>query len=243
MKINLVSIVIPAYNEEQNIACTLESIKLQDYSGKIELIVVDNNSTDKTSQIAYSYGAKVILEKNKGTRFAYQRGMSEAKGEVILVTNADSIVPKNWVSSIIAVYQQDPEIVGVGTKVGFYDVSPLVTIIFNILYFLNPTKSFWGQSMSCTKEVFEKVGGINHGFDTNEDGIFGLLVKREGKVNFLNHIVVRSSGRRYSGGLLNILKNWLNGIGGNAFIIQLRFLLTGKIEGNMKSFEDVRKEQ
>ena len=132
MKINLVSIVIPAYNEEQNIAWTLESIKLQDYQGKTELIVVDNNSTDRTGEIAKDFGAQVLLEKNKGTRFAYQKGMSEAKGEVILVTNADSIVPKNWVSSIIAVFQQDPEIVGVGTKVGFYDVSPPVTIIFNI---------------------------------------------------------------------------------------------------------------
>lgn len=240
MKINLVSIIIPAFNEEASIAVTLQSVLDQDYQGDKEIIVVDNASTDKTAQIAKDLDVKVIRESRKGTRFAYQRGMQDSEGEIIITTNADSIVPRDWVSSIINIYEQDPDVVGVGTKVSFYGVSPIINLIFDILYRLNPTKSFWGQSMSCRREAFVKVGGINHGYDTNEDGIFGLLLKKVGKIVFLNNIVVRSSGRRYSGGPIRIIRNWLNGVGGNSIIIQLKYLFTGRIEGNMKTFDDVR---
>ena len=83
-----VSLVLPAYNEEENIAEAIKdfrSIKLVD-----EIIVVDNNSRDKTSQIAKKVGAKVVLEKRQGYGFALRRGVEEAIGDLIVLCEPDA---------------------------------------------------------------------------------------------------------------------------------------------------------
>lgn len=81
-----VSVVIPAYNEEKSI-----SKVVKDFSKPYvdEVIVVDNNSTDKTGGLAKKAGAKVIKETNQGYGFAIRRGLKEARGDVIIVTEAD----------------------------------------------------------------------------------------------------------------------------------------------------------
>lgn len=83
-----ISLIFPAYNEEENIGAAIkdfQSIKLVD-----EIIVVDNNSRDKTSQIAKKTGAKVILERNQGYGFALRRGMKEATGDLIVLCEPDA---------------------------------------------------------------------------------------------------------------------------------------------------------
>src|SRR5688572_3741629 len=115
-----VSVVIPAFNEAKSIGKVIEQMALQDYPEAIELIVVDNNSTDDTAKIAENLGAKVILEKNKGTRFAYDAGMRAARGEIICVTNADVRLPANWITSLVHPYA-DSKVTGVGTHIHFFD--------------------------------------------------------------------------------------------------------------------------
>lgn len=83
-----ISLVFPAYNEEENIGAAIkdfQSIKLVD-----EIIVVDNNSRDKTSQIAKNTGARVMLERNQGYGFALRRGMKEATGDLIVLCEPDA---------------------------------------------------------------------------------------------------------------------------------------------------------
>lgn len=83
-----VSLVFPAYNEEENIGEAIkdfQSIKLVD-----EIIVVDNNSKDKTSDIARKEGARVVIEKNQGYGFALRRGMKEAKGGLVVLCEPDA---------------------------------------------------------------------------------------------------------------------------------------------------------
>jgi len=81
-----VSVVIPAYNEEKSI-----SKVVKDFSESYvdEIIVIDNNSKDKTSFFAKKAGAKVIKEINQGYGFAIRRGLKEASGDIIVVTEAD----------------------------------------------------------------------------------------------------------------------------------------------------------
>jgi len=102
-----VSVVIPAYNEEVLLPSTLNSLKNQDYQDIYEVIICDNNSTDKTASIAKRFGAKVVMEKRKGTSYAYDTGMRAASGELILVTNADTLLPYNWISSIVKAYDNN----------------------------------------------------------------------------------------------------------------------------------------
>jgi len=86
------TVVIPAYNEEKNIASTLTA--LSDYFAarpyKVEFLVVDDGSVDSTYEIATDSGAMVIrLEHNSGKGTAVRRGMLEAKGDFVLFTDAD----------------------------------------------------------------------------------------------------------------------------------------------------------
>ncbi|RNB81116.1 glycosyltransferase family 2 protein [Brevibacillus fluminis] len=85
---NKVSIVIPAYNEEQHIASTLAAIRTWAYD--VECIVVDDGSRDKTAMLAALHADRVIsLPDNRGKGFALQTGWEQAKGDVVLLLDAD----------------------------------------------------------------------------------------------------------------------------------------------------------
>ncbi|MDK2849469.1 MAG: hypothetical protein PWP03_421 [Candidatus Woesearchaeota archaeon] len=96
----IVSYVIPAHNEEESIGETLDEINdvakkllkkriIKDY----EIIVVNNNCSDKTEEIAKSKGAKVIFENKKGYGAAYKTGLKNAIGDVIITGDADASYP------------------------------------------------------------------------------------------------------------------------------------------------------
>lgn len=237
-----VSIVIPAYNEELNIAKTLETLKQQDYTGKMEIVVCDNNSKDRTSEIATEHGARVVKETQKGTRFAYDRAMRESKGEIIIATNADTLLPKNWVSKIVAAYN-DPEVVGVGTRVKFYNAPNWVNTYLDIANNkLNFKPAMWGVSLSCRRSVYDKVGGFNHGVNINEDAIFTLLIEKFGKVRILSDVVVEMDGRRFNKGTFGAIREWFKGYGLNSLYMQVNYVLTGEIKTLKTDFQDYRSE-
>ncbi|MBL7170303.1 MAG: glycosyltransferase family 2 protein [Candidatus Aenigmarchaeota archaeon] len=96
----IISVVVPAYNEEKLLAKCLSALKNQDFDKTFEVIVVDNCSTDKTPEIGKKFGFRVIYEPKKGQIFAKQRGCMEAKGDIIAVLDADNIPAKDWISVI-----------------------------------------------------------------------------------------------------------------------------------------------
>lgn len=97
-----ISIVIPAYNEEEYLGETLDALAQQTLRrDAFEIIVVDNASSDQTSTIAYSHGAdKIIHESRKGTNRARQTGLRHACGEIIAFLDADCIAPSDWLEKI-----------------------------------------------------------------------------------------------------------------------------------------------
>lgn len=101
------SVVIPAFNEEDYLGATIESLLQQDYTGSFEIVVVDNNSTDTTAVLANSYGVKVVQEKHPGVCWARQRGTEVASGEIVISTDADTTFSKNWLSTIDKGFEQD----------------------------------------------------------------------------------------------------------------------------------------
>ena len=86
-----VSVVIPAYNEEKNIIQTLYSLSHNVSSRSVEIIVVNNNSSDQTENLVLATGVKCILEKKQGITAARNGGLAVAKGKYILNADADSI--------------------------------------------------------------------------------------------------------------------------------------------------------
>ncbi|MFH0875476.1 MAG: glycosyltransferase family 2 protein, partial [archaeon] len=89
--IPLISVIIPAYNEEKCITECLNSLKNQQFKD-FELIVIDNNSKDSTSKIAKQYTKKVFLCKEQGISSARNFGAKKAKGKILCFIDADGIV-------------------------------------------------------------------------------------------------------------------------------------------------------
>ena len=107
----LVSIVIPTYDSEKTLPLCLESIKKQTYRN-IEVIVVDNYSTDRTVEIAKRYGAKVIQVRGERAR-AKNVGLRLAKGKYVLFIDSDMELTPRVVEECVKLAESDPRIAGV----------------------------------------------------------------------------------------------------------------------------------
>lgn len=208
-----VSIVIPAYNEEKTLPRTLDSLRKQRFKDNFEVIVVDNNSTDQTAQIAYTYrdnlNIKVIREEKKGRSPARRAGFAQAKGELILSTDADTIVPDNWVE-MIGAYFTDEDIIAVTGRSKILDCSLRVNLLFNYLQpiFMHAYRivfgHYWlsGFNFAIRKDAYIKAGGFNPNLNSQEDTELAFRVSKLGKIKFINSPIVIASGRRFQQGLL-----------------------------------------
>ena len=93
-----ISIVIPVYNGEATIFQCLMKLSNQSYPAEnIEIIVVNNNSTDKTQKIVEQFNVKSVFEKKTGPSAARNTGMKIAGGEIIVFTDADCLADVNFV--------------------------------------------------------------------------------------------------------------------------------------------------
>jgi len=199
MKKPLISVVIPAYNEENYIEVCLESVLAQDFpKNDYEVIVVDNNSTDNTASLVKKRFPQVRLvnEKKQGVVFARIKGVAEAKGEIIAFIDADSIAPKNWLAKINKGYADKRTVAVGGTliyepKKGFIAQTERVINFFYHLSKIPP-----GTNFSFKKEAYQKIGGFSQKINMNEDLYLALTLKKIGKIIILKDNPVITSSRR-----------------------------------------------
>lgn len=204
----LISIVIPAYNEEKNIGRCLDSIKAQDYSGSYEIIVCDNNSSDSTARLAREAGTTVVFEERAGVIFAREKGTRAAQGEIIVQTDADSYYAKNWLSRIVETFEKNPEAVAVIGSFKFFDgpwwgkvFSGLLFGITDIFYKLSGRMIYIPGANTAFKRKYWH--GYNLTLDQGGDEVALLKeLKKEGKIIFLRDNAVLTSARRLKKGLL-----------------------------------------
>lgn len=203
-----ISVVVPAYNEEEYIGPTLEALLHQDFSGSYEIIVVDNGSTDRTTDICRSYGVRVISEPRRGIAYARQAGCMEAQADIIATTDSDTIVPSCWLSYIVEAYHNSPKMVAFG---GLYRLNdgptlhrwgtmvwlPLFCVLDNWLI----GGGLLGCNMSVNKKAFMACGGFNTQLKWNEDGEIARRIRRHGKIEIDRKFIVYTSGRRYKKGI------------------------------------------
>ena len=158
-----VSVVIPAYNEAERITACLDALAAQTIPPD-EVIVVDNNSTDRTAEIAIGYKfVKVITEKIQGRVFARDAGFSAARGDIIARADADSVVPANWVEHIQDFFFHDEQRAFTGSA-AFSNVrfARAVTWLYNLMAFdfnrlLIGHPTLWGSNMALTKKQWADV--------------------------------------------------------------------------------------
>ena len=218
MKVPNISVVVAAFNEEKYLTACLSSIVNQEYpKDKFDITVVDNNSTDNTAQISREFGVNVVEEKKQGNTFALRKGMGDARGDIIAVTDADSQVPPNWLLLISKAFE-NPEIVAVTGRANV-DIEPrMVGTLMSAFYtgFINLSSWFGkpnlsGFNLAVRRDAFLKVGGINPLFAMSPDVELGLRLKKVGKIKIVNGLCVLTSGRRWKSGFAPALWEYAKG--------------------------------
>lgn len=186
------SVLIPAYNEETSISTCLDSLLSVHYSNK-EIIVIDDASADNTvKEVERFAGRGVILvkrEKNGGRAAALNSGLLRATGDIIVTTDADTIVSSNWLE-LFQHHFADEKVVAVG---GAYRAqnndNPLVNATSVLDQILNGTfrKSFIpnkvsGVNSAIRKKILLDLGGFNEDAWWSEDSELGWKLDKAGKV-------------------------------------------------------------
>jgi glycosyltransferase involved in cell wall biosynthesis len=198
----MISVVVPTYNEEKNIENCLKSLLNQSLPKKeYEIIVVDGQSKDKTVKIAKKYADKVVQQKSKGVGGARNDGVDVSKGEIIATTDADCIIPENWLEKIKRSFE-NKKVVLVTGNIKFIDpglyyqlLTKMSAILWWTIYKLNLSICCSGVNISFRKNEFCKVGGFKN-IPVLDDFELSTRLKRIGDLRYDSKLVVYTSMRR-----------------------------------------------
>ena len=199
MKEYTFTVIIPAHNEEKYIAKCIKAIRRAEKlipNENVQILIVLNRCTDRTSDIAKKYGADVIYNSDKCLSKIRNAGVRAAKGKFIVTIDADSIMPYNALSKINAMLRSN-EYIGGGARPRFDRMSLgiLVTEIYVIIKLLPIIRKSSGI-LSATmfwfrKSDFETLGGFNEDLVSVEDADFAKRLKALGDVKGMKYGVIK----------------------------------------------------
>lgn len=196
----LVSIIIPAFNCEKTIRSCLSSVLNQDYKN-FEIIVVDNNSQDKTKNIILEFinrtnKIKYILEKKVGRGSARNAGIDSALGEIIAMIDSDCVAPNNWLKNLINPILSENEIVVLGSEEPAFSNYWSENIQKSQNNFAQSSSNNEYANMLDTKNCafradFLRENKFNASLGNSEDFAFYLKIKDKTKIRYLRNIKVK----------------------------------------------------
>lgn len=192
VKYRTASIIVPARNEEENIEKCVRSIFNSDYDHQnFELICINDRSEDKTGEILQNLqkefsNLKIVnitddTQKGNlvGKAGALHQGILKADGEILMMTDADCVVHKSWISSIMGTFNKGNfQIVPSFTKIRYFNTFSIIQAVEWIYMHsmakagigLNKPLGCFGNNLSITKEMYQKIGGYeNIDFSVTED--------------------------------------------------------------------------
>ncbi|MBW8753634.1 MAG: glycosyltransferase [Sphingomonadales bacterium] len=199
-----ISLIIPAYNEEAYLPACLDAV-MRNVAGKaIEVIVVDNGSTDGTKQVIERYPAVTYLfEPRKGITRARQRGYLGSTGDVLAYVDADTHPPANWIEQIWEQFAADEDLACLSGPYSFYDLSGIRNKLsagwFVAARPLHGITGYMivGGNFAIRRDVLEKMGGFDSSIEFyGEDVDIAKRAGKQGKVLFSPRFVMPTSGRR-----------------------------------------------
>lgn len=202
------SVVVPALNEERYLADCLRSLAAQDFAGDVEVVVVDNNSTDRTAEIARSFGAVVVHEGRPGVCWARQCGTALARGEVVVSTDADTTFDPGWLTRIDETLQRHPSCVAVGGPCSFTGPAPFWATVYPRVLF--GAVALWHRLtgrvlyVTATNLAFRREAWPGYDTRMTQGGDEVDLLRRlqrRGPVAFDRHNPTFTSSRRLQQGL------------------------------------------
>jgi glycosyltransferase involved in cell wall biosynthesis len=178
------SIIIPAYNEEDYLAKTLtalqEAMTQIDLSG--EIIVVNNNSSDRTAAIAEAEGATVVFEEINQISRARNAGAKVAQGRYLIFVDADTVVPVELLQQAITNLQTNTIIGGGACVAGDIPLQTSTRLLLNLWNFISiQTKNAAGSFIYCHRDAFEEIGGFSEAVYASEEIWLSRNMKKLGK--------------------------------------------------------------
>lgn len=204
----LISVIIPAFNEEDYLGETLASLYRaiaflkKNESTSAEIIVVDNNSLDSTADIARDFGATVVKEALHNVAKVRNTGARFAKGSVLVFVDADTIVPNELLWRIIEVVAE-PTCIGGAVNTDYRPVKLTSKIYLKFWRIIGKLSGMaQGATQFCRKDVFLALNGYDETLFMGEDVDFYWRLRKFAKrqnvgVRFIEDIRVVPSTRRF----------------------------------------------
>ncbi|EHQ25712.1 glycosyltransferase family 2 protein [Mucilaginibacter paludis] len=205
-----VSVVIPAWNEENNIFHALSSLASAETDLKVEIVVINNNSTDRTQQVLDELGVRSYFEIKQGIAHARQCGLEMAKGKYHLCADSDTFYPPKWIDIMVKPMMKDPGITGVygryafippegQGRLGLWLYERFTGIMVQIRKRNREYMNTLGFTMGFVTEIGRTTGGFKVGkerkFDNaagseyfteeSEDGTMALNLKKKGRLKLV----------------------------------------------------------
>jgi glycosyltransferase involved in cell wall biosynthesis len=206
------SIVVPAYNEASSIGACLRSLAHQQTGRRYEVVLVDNNSTDQTIEVARAAASgldlRVVQEHCQGRGAARRAGFEAAQGHIVFSADADTVYRADWLQTLLGPLGQ-PGVVAASTTARISDLDPWRNVIFNVaqplaMYgyrVLSGHHCLSGFSFAILRSVYVASGGFDAQLNADEDADLSQRVVRHGAIRLVLKPVTMS-GRRFRHGLL-----------------------------------------
>jgi glycosyltransferase involved in cell wall biosynthesis len=203
-----ISVIIPARNEAKTLPVLLKALQNQTFK-PIEIIVVDNASTDNTSAITKSFGVKIIHENMLGTNNALETGRKQITGDLIARIDADCIPHPNWIMQA-ASHFENSKVVAVAGPCDYYDGGWILrntalyiqkTIYTLVNLFLRSVRFggiiIGGNSM-MRSTALDEIGGFNRNITFyGDDTDLAKRISRKGMIVFDRNLLMKTSARRF----------------------------------------------
>jgi GT2 family glycosyltransferase len=206
----LVSVIVPAYNAAKTLPACLESATRQTYR-PLEVVVVDDASTDGSAEIAARYGCRLVRRAgNGGASAARNAGVAASHGEILFFLDADVALEPDAVANAVALLAADP---GCGCVYGVYDKVPLIddgpVEIYRTLHLHSVLTRGVGLTTTAVfalaavpRAVFAEIGPFDERLRAAEDDDYGERLRGRYRIRLTGSVVGRHDEADRLGALL-----------------------------------------
>lgn len=186
-----ISVIIPVYNEEENIVQTIRAVKSRGKHRVGEILVVDAASTDRTAEKAQSLDAQVVNAPQKGRAPQMNYGAQQSQYEILYFLHGDTLPPTGFAEKIIYVLRDGAD---AGCfQLGFDDEHWLLNFYAWCTQFDVNAFRFGDQSLFVGHDNFFKIGGFRENHLVMEDNEIVRRIKRHYTFTILDDVVVTSA--------------------------------------------------
>ncbi|MER1997083.1 MAG: glycosyltransferase family 2 protein [Arthrobacter sp.] len=205
-----VSVVIPCLNDAEALRGCLASLMEQTVP-PAEIVVVDNNSTDESAQVAREFGARVVSEPRPGIPAAAAAGYDAAASDIIARCDADCILPPDWIKQLAEHFAADPGLAAVSGPGRFYGFAPWLGRMLSGLYLGSyyqamtlalAHRPLFGSNLALRADAWRVVGPSVHRSDEeqHDDVCLSAHLGRDYRCAWDRGLVVGMAPRAVIGG-------------------------------------------